>query len=220
MLRVVVFGSYYRGFFVLNELLFGPLASRVKVTGVATDDPSAPFINASRRVWQYPHTHEEEVMIKELCWREKLPFYDQKVKSEDFYSIFEQNWKPDVCIMATFGQRINERMFRYPKYGFYNLHPSDDAAWPSRYAGCNPFQHMLQDRAGHCVISMHHVDDGFDTGERVAVSEKIYIPPDASVPDLHKVSSPIAALLVRSEIAKILDSPERAGRAGERLAAQ
>jgi hypothetical protein len=44
VLRVAVFGSYYRGFYVLNELLFGPLRERVKVVGVATDDTGSSFI--------------------------------------------------------------------------------------------------------------------------------------------------------------------------------
>jgi len=38
--HVVVFGSFMGGYHVLRELLLGPLARRVVVVGVATDDPT------------------------------------------------------------------------------------------------------------------------------------------------------------------------------------
>ena len=51
--RVAVFGSFMGGYHVLKELLFGPLASRVTVVGVATDDPTQVFAHASVRLWHY-----------------------------------------------------------------------------------------------------------------------------------------------------------------------
>ena len=50
--RVAVFGSFYRGYYVLNELLMGDIADQVEVVGVATDDPASTFISADKRVWQ------------------------------------------------------------------------------------------------------------------------------------------------------------------------
>jgi len=57
--RVAVFGSFYGGFHVLSELLEPPLAELVTVTGVATDDPTQPFVHANVRLWKYAHTEEE-----------------------------------------------------------------------------------------------------------------------------------------------------------------
>ena len=49
--RLVVFGSFYRGFFVLSELLQGHIAHEITVVGVATDDPSKSFVSPHKRVW-------------------------------------------------------------------------------------------------------------------------------------------------------------------------
>jgi methionyl-tRNA formyltransferase len=205
-LRIAVFGSFYRGFCVLSELLHGPLRHRVEVVGVATDDPAQPFVSASRRVWQYPHTRQEETMVADVARRHGLPVHTGRVKTPAFHATFEQDWRPDLCLMATFGQRIDARLFGYPRRGFYNFHPSDEGAWPSRYAGANPFAMMLADGAEHFVVSMHEVDAGLDTGARVAMSERGFIPPGATVVDLHKLSAPLVALLARRELARMLDA--------------
>lgn len=203
-MNVVLFGSFYRGFFILNELLFGPLRDRVRVVGVATDDPTAPFVSAHKRVWQYPHTRQEETLVADLARKHDIPVYTGRVKDADFYGIYEHQWQPDLCLMATFGQRIDARLFTRPTRGFYNFHPSDNGAWPSCYAGGNPFSAMAEQGEPCCVMSLHEVDELIDHGRRVAVSDPIWIPPGASVVDMHKISSPMAALLLRRELPGLL----------------
>jgi methionyl-tRNA formyltransferase len=204
ILRVAVFGSYYRGFYVLNEFLFGPLKDRVKIVGVATDDPQKSFISRGKRVWQYPHTPAETRLVRDLASSHQIPVFDERVKLQNFRNEFCNNWRPDLCIMATFGQLIDEALFKYPSAGFFNLHPYDGGQWPSAYAGGNPFHAMIRDGLRSCVIAMHHVDATFDTGTLVGKSDSIAIPAGSSVTDMHKITSPFAALLVRKEVARIL----------------
>ena len=52
--RIAIFGSFYRGFHVLSEMLKGTLAGRVRVVGVATDDVSSNFVSRERRVQSCP----------------------------------------------------------------------------------------------------------------------------------------------------------------------
>jgi methionyl-tRNA formyltransferase len=196
-LRVALFGSFYRGLFVLNELLEGPLKDCIDVVGVATDDPAAPYVSAHKRVWQYGYSQDEAVLVPRFALSRGIPVYAGRVKHDHFYSIYESSWSPDICVMATFGQRIDSRLHRYPRLGFYNLHPSDLADWPSKYAGPDPFTEMIRDRCDHCVITLHAVDDGFDTGARVAVSDRIAVPAGVVSTDMHKISAPFAAILVR-----------------------
>jgi methionyl-tRNA formyltransferase len=203
-IKVVLFGSFYRGFAVLSELIKGPLKDKIEMVGVVSDDPTQAFISANRRVWQYGYSDVEADMVNNLATANGIPVYQGKVKTPEFYDIYENHYKPDICIMATFGQQINERLFAYPRLGFYNLHPSDNAAWPSIYAGPNPFFEMLKDGETSCVLSLHNVDGDFDTGARVAVSETVHFPPSATPRSLHKMTSPIAALLVREHLKKIL----------------
>lgn len=206
--RIAVFGSFYRGFYVLSELLKGALADHVEVVGVATDDVGAPFISRDRRVWQYPHRPEEEVMVEELARLHGLPVYKGRVKTDDFYATYENDWRPDICISATFGQLISDRLFQFPSLGFFNLHPCVDDGWPSRYAGPNPFQALLDDGHDHAVIALHAVDGGFDTGRLIGLSDKVYFPPKPTVVDLHKATAPTAAKFFVQELGRLLHQAE------------
>lgn len=202
--RVALFGSFYRGFFVLSELLNGPLKDRIQVVGVATDDPHAAFVNARARLWQYPHTPEERTMVENLARLAEIPVYSGRINSDPFHSEFRDAWKPDLCIMATFGQRIPARLFELPRLGFYNLHPCTDDGWPSRYAGGNPFAAMAAQREPWVRIALHRVDSGFDTGELIAYSEPVAYPPNANVIDMHKLTAVTAARLACRHIESLL----------------
>ena len=72
---------------------------------------------------------------------------------------------------------------------------------------------MLRDGRYDCSIALRRVDDGFDTGALIAKTYPISIPRGACVTDLHKITSPIAARLVRDEILRLLGE-RRANQAG------
>lgn len=204
MVRVAVFGSFHRGYHVLHALLAGELAGRVEVVGVATDDPDQAFVSPGKRVWQYPHSAAERSMVARLADEHCVAVWKGRVKTPEFYALFEQQWRPDVVVMATFGQKIDARLFGFPRLGFFNLHPCLDDGWPSRYVGGNPFRKLLDDGSPYCVIAMHQVDDGFDTGPLLAFSERIAVPPGAGVVDLHKLTAPVAARLAVRELSRLL----------------
>jgi len=198
--RVAVFGSFYRGYYVIQELMGHPDADRIELVGIATDDPSQSWVSPSKRVWQYPHAPEDEGMVARLSDQLNVSCYTGRVKQEEFYDLFENQWKPDLCVMATFGQKINARLFNYPRLGFLNLHPCIDDKWPSHYVGGNPFHELLKDKKPYTVVALHHVDDGFDTGSLIAYSDKVFIPPHVGVVDLHKITSPVAAKLAAQKV--------------------
>jgi methionyl-tRNA formyltransferase len=199
-LRVAIFGSYYRGYYTLSEVLdLKHNLNGLEIVGVATDDPSASFVSASKRIWQYPHTPYEEVMVERLASSMDIEVYKGKVKSEEFHDLFENKWRPDVCYMATFGQLIDPRIFNFPRFGFFNLHPSSDKSWPS-YVGGNPFQAMLDQNEKYAVITLHKVNESFDDGALVDVSDRVYIPQETTVPDLHKMTAVLAGKLVQRHL--------------------
>ena len=205
VIKVAVFGSFYRGYYVLDELLNGPFKERFCVVGVATDDVRQSYISRDKRLWQYPHQLEEETMVEQLSLQFGLPIYNQRVKCDVFYNLYENEWQPDLCICATFGQRIDARLFEYPKFGFFNIHPCTDDGWPSKYAGPNPFQAMKNDGHSYATAALHRVDAGFDTGELIAMSSRIAMPPHVSVVDMHKISSPLIAKFAVPELARIAE---------------
>ena len=202
-IKIAVFGSFYRGYYVLDELLYGPLKEHFKVVGVASDDVREPFISSEVRVWQYPHLPEEELLVESRSSQLGLPFYKGRVKSEVFYKIYEQVWSPDMCLMATFGQRVDARIYSFPCLGFFNIHPCIEDGWPSKYAGPNPFQALMNDGHDHTRAALHKVDAGFDTGQLVAMSSRVAIPPSATVVDMHKISSPMFARFAVYELARL-----------------
>lgn len=209
-IRVALLGSFYRGYYLLQELLSGEVSDRVKVVGVATDVPAKSFTSASRRVWQYPHEPFEETMVSDLALQNGIDTYTGRVKTEKFYSIYEQDWQPDLCLMATFGQLIDERIFRFPQLGFYNLHPAIDTRWPS-YAGPDPFTEMIAGGERYTAVAMHRVNDRFDDGELVAFSDRVYIPDGVTAVDMHKLTSPVFGKFAGSQILRIIDSMGESG---------
>ena len=208
--RIALFGSFYRGFYLLNELLLGSLSDYVTVVGVATDDADATFVSAERRVWQYPHTAYEKQMVAELAREHALVPYTGKVNSPAFYEIFESEWAPELCVMGTFGQRIGKRLIDAPALGFYNLHPCANDKWPSKYIGGNPFEALMQDGKRDSYVVFHGIDEGFDTGPFVARTDRIALPKQTTVTDMHKISAFAAAQLARQEICKIIIANRRA----------
>src|SRR5882672_2661669 len=122
--RVAVFGSFLGGYHVLSELLFGELADRVTVVGVATDDPTQPYTNAKVRLWKYPHTSDDEILVRRFAAAQKLPVFTGRVKSPEFCEMLAHEWRPDLCLMATFGQKIPNHLIALPQLGFFNFHHS------------------------------------------------------------------------------------------------
>jgi methionyl-tRNA formyltransferase len=202
-IRIAVFGSFYRGFYVLDELLHGPLRSLFSVVGVATDDVNETFVSRDKRVWQYPHSEAERTLVETTAQQHGLPVFKARVKTEAFYTLYEREWRPDICVSATFGQRLDERIFCQPKFGFFNLHPCIADGWPSRYAGPNPFRGLMDDGIDHTLTALHRVDAGLDTGELLGYSPRIAIPQGASVVDMHKISSPVIAKFAVPELARL-----------------
>jgi len=205
-LRIAIFGSFYRGHAVLDELTNGPLSKLIKIVGIVTDDPARSFVNAKNRVWQYGYNSYEAHLLDSSANSINCQVYKEKVKKDNFYRLYEDLWKPDLCIMATFGQRINSRLYNFPKLGFVNFHPSDDTIWPSKYAGPNPFSEMISDGLKECILALHEVDSTFDTGRLLMKSDRIPIPPGVTAKDMHKISSSYASRTIRKFLIKTLNN--------------
>jgi methionyl-tRNA formyltransferase len=186
--RVAVFGSFLGGYHVLQELLAGPLAQRVKVVGVATDDPTQPFVHAERRLWKYAHSRDDELLVPRFAAEHGLPVFTGRVKTPEFFEMFLDDWRPALCLMATFGQKIPTALINYPALGFYNYHHSD-GFWPS-YPGPDPIAAMVRDGRTHLVLTLHRVTDVIDGGEFVARSHRVPIPAGVNAIGMHRITWP------------------------------
>lgn len=194
------------GYHVLTELLFGDLAERVEIVGVATDDPAQPYTNAKVRLWKYPHTEDDETLVRRFAFSRRLPVFTGRVKSQEFHDLMANHWRPDLCLMATFGQKIPLHLIQLPRMGFFNFHHSGPA-WPS-YPGPDPIAAMLRDGVKHLVLTMHKVSDVIDDGEFVARSHPVAIPAGINAIEMHRITWPEMRGFIRRAVTDILDADE------------
>jgi len=204
--RIAVFGSFVGGYHVLSELLFGELADRVAVVGVATDDPTQPFTNAKVRLWKYPHTPDDELLVRRFAASQKLPVFTGRVKSPEFHELMVNDWRPSLCLMATFGQKIPNHIIQFPRLGFFNFHHSGPM-WPS-YPGPDPIAAMVRDGRNDLVLTMHKVSDVIDDGEFVTRSHPVAIPAGVNAIELHRITWPQMGGFIRQAVNDILDADE------------
>jgi methionyl-tRNA formyltransferase len=192
------------GYHVLSELLFGDLADRVKVAGVATDDPTQPYTNAKVRLWKHPHTPEDETIVRRFVKSLDIPVFTGRVKSPEFHELLVNDWKPDLCLMATFGQKIPKQIIEVPRLGFFNFHHSGPT-WPS-YPGSDPIGAMQRDGLTHLVLTMHRVNEFIDDGEFFSRSHPVAIPPGINAIEMHRITWPQMGGFIRGAVERILDS--------------
>ena len=202
--RVVVLGSFMGGYHVLCELVFGELSNRVQVVGIATDDPTQPYTNAKVRLWRHPHTLEDETLVRRFSASQKFPVFTGRVKSPEFHELMTQDWKPDLCLMATFGQKIPKHIIEVPRLGFFNFHHSGPT-WPS-YPGPDPIGAMQRDGLSHLVLTMHRVNELIDDGEFFARSHPVAIPPGINAIEMHRITWPQMGGFIRNAVENILDA--------------
>jgi hypothetical protein len=216
--RVALFGSFHGGYHVLKELLSGELADRVTVVGVATDDPTQPFIHAEKRLWQYPHTRDEELLVPRFAAAQGLPVYTGRVKTPEFFDQVFTEWRPQLCLMATFGQKIPTALIHFPALGFYNFHHAG-LDWPS-YPGPDPIAAMVRDGRSHLVLTIHKVSDVIDDGEFVARSHPVAIPDGINAVGMHRIIWPQMGPFIRREVGALLGAASPYPLADESLVLQ
>jgi|GEM_PF-1211762 len=192
-LRVAVFGSFHRGLNLLKGLKALP-EGWVEIVGLATDDPDLKHAGGQKRIWRYDEAYAQKSLVPDYAAQIGIEPYFGKVKSDEFYDLFENIWKPDIAVMGTFGQLINKRLIDTPSFGFYNCHPiGHPSKWADGvYAGPTPFEAMLERGDRQAKMILHEVSEKFDDGEWIYESDPIDIPEGATPVSLHEVTSPIA----------------------------
>lgn len=196
-LRLAIFGSFLRGSALIGEALALQKShpEKIALVGIATDNPADRRILPHRRVWQYVPAPADREMVANLARAHGIAPWLDSIKTEEFRTRFEAEWRPDVCYMGTFGQLIPATLFSRPPLGFYNLHPCKPGTWPS-YVGGNPFQAMLQAGERSGAVALHEVNEKWDDGRLVAFSRSYAIADGDDVVELHRRSSPEAAWLM------------------------
>lgn len=72
-----------------------------------------------------------------------------------------QALKPDIAVVCSFNYKIPKVLLELVKEGFINIHPS---ILP-KYRGPNPYSAVIINKEAETGVTLHFMDDGFDTGD-------------------------------------------------------
>lgn len=179
-LRVVLFGSTLGGMWVLEALKklkneYGEY--NFELVGLVTDDArdERARISLKKRIWHYfsPNTRIKMVnAIIGMGLDTGMEVYTGNVKTTFFENLLHK-WKPDVILMACFGQIVPISVFKYPRLGMYNFHPSD--LKNNIGSGPRPFEDTISLGLSHARVSLMEVTEIVDHGPMVALSPPICI---------------------------------------------
>jgi methionyl-tRNA formyltransferase len=114
-------------------------------------------------------------------------------------------WGPDLLVSANLNQRVAQRTMALARLGAINVH---GALLPS-YRGLFPYFWMLADGAAEAGVTVHWMDEHFDTGP-VIMQERIAISDDDTVFSLSLKGASAGAHLVARAIISIADGSAQA----------
>ena len=107
--------------------------------------------------------------VKEVTMKYNLPVYQpKKVREPEFVEVL-RDLKPDVMVVAAFGQIISKEILEMPKYGCINVHASLLPA----YRGAAPIQWAVINGDKESGVTIMQMDEGIDTGDMI---EKVVVP--------------------------------------------
>lgn len=105
-----------------------------------------------------------------------------------------QAWQPDLIISVYLNQLIKRPVIELPRSGVINIHP----ALLPRHRGLFPYFWVVAGREKETGVTIHWVDEKFDTGH-VLLQEKISVLPSDTILSLsHKSSLVGAEMLVKA----------------------
>ena len=100
-----------------------------------------------------------------------------------------KKYTPTLGLMVTFTYKLPASVYNMPAKGFFNMHPGPLPA----YRGPDPVFQQIKNREEYAAVTIHKVDDDFDTGQ-VVLSDKIRL----LVTDTHGIlTSKLAELAAR-----------------------
>ena len=91
-----------------------------------------------------------------------------KARDDDFLTDLEENFKPDLCITAAYGQYLPKRFLEIPRLGTLNIHPSLLPRW----RGASPVQRSLEAGDNPVGVSILFTVSKMDAGPIVNQAEE------------------------------------------------
>jgi len=115
----------------------------------------------------------------------------EKIKRNEELRAQLQAIAPDAILVVAYGRIIPRWMLDLPRLGNINLHGSR----LPKYRGAAPIQWAIANGEQFTGVTTMRIDEGLDTGPML-LAEKLWIPPEATAPDLYEDLADIGARLM------------------------
>lgn len=187
-MKVVIIG---KGLMLAN-LIIGAIDAGCKIVGVLRYETTVTdrirlflhdLFNPS-----YDYTLMKQFNLKDLKFK--------SVNSDDFRKFLIRK-NVDILFVGTWKERITKETFNIPTIGTVNAHPSLLPA----YRGPNPYLQAILNGETHSGVTLHLVDENYDTGA-ILYQEKIPINPEDTSKELRERT----VIIARSLITKFLNN--------------
>ena len=117
--------------------------------------------------------------VKEYALSQGLPVYQPaKVKTPEVIAQLRE-LRPEIIVVAAFGQLLNQELLALPPLGCVNVH----ASLLPKYRGSAPVQWSVLNGDAETGVSIMQMDEGLDTGD-VLYCKKITIDPEETSGEL------------------------------------
>ena len=102
--------------------------------------------------------------VKEEAERLGIPVWQpKKVREPEFIDLLREQ-KPDMIVVAAFGQIIPKAVLELPPYGCLNIHGS----LLPKYRGASPIQQAIINGDEETGVTIMRMDEGLDTGDIIS----------------------------------------------------
>ena len=126
--------------------------------------------------------------VKELAIAHDIPvFQPERLRNPEAVQVIEQA-KPDMIVVAAFGQILPKAVLELPKYGCINVHASLLPA----YRGAAPIQWSILDGCKQTGVTIMYMNEGLDTGD-ILLQKTVEITPEETGGSLHDKLAEIGA---------------------------
>lgn len=132
--------------------------------------------------------------VKLMAQKLGLPVLQpQKVKEPEFLETF-YTLKPDLVVVAAFGQILPKAIVDFPRFGCLNIHPS----LLPKYRGAAPLNWSIIRGEKKTGVTIMLMDEGMDSGD-ILTQEEVLLAADETFGELHdRLAKQGAALLIKT----------------------
>jgi len=142
--------------------------------------------------------------VKLLAQKYGLPvFQPSKVKDPSFLETF-YSLKPDMVVVAAFGQILPKAILDFPALGCLNIHPS----LLPRYRGAAPLNWSIIRGETKTGVTIMFMDEGMDSGD-ILTQEETPLGAADTYGEMHDRLSKLGATLLRSTIDQVVAGTAR-----------